>query len=92
MEQVNFSSLNQSHPTSYHNSIFQPITIYRAELNDTTLPGPRYMAFGPSVISVSINPLLLGILILIIALSGAVIYIIRRKKETEEKMLKDDEH
>jgi hypothetical protein len=33
-----------------------PVTIFRAELNETTLPGPRYMAFGPSVIGLAIDP------------------------------------
>jgi hypothetical protein len=48
------------------------------------------MAFGPSVISVSINPLVLGILFLIIALFGAIIFIIRHRKETEKEMPEDD--
>jgi hypothetical protein len=39
-----------------------PVTIFRAELNETTLPGPRYMAFGPSIIGLAIDPRLLTVL------------------------------
>ena len=63
----NFTQWNASRLVEYHQYI-QPVTLFRAELNETSLPGPRYMAFGPSVISLSIDPLLLVILITVVAL------------------------
>lgn len=38
-----------------------PVTIFRAELNNSTLPGPRYMGFGPSIIGISADPRLLAV-------------------------------
>jgi hypothetical protein len=38
-----------------------PVEVFRAELNQSTLPGPRYMGFGPSIIGLSINPRLLAL-------------------------------
>jgi len=37
-----------------------PVELFRAELDQAVLPGPRYMAFGPSVIAISIDPRLLA--------------------------------
>jgi len=71
-----------SHPVEYHKTL-QPITLFRFELNDTHLPGPRYMAFGPSVIGLSIDPLLLAILITGMTLSIGVWYMIRFKRYDE---------
>jgi hypothetical protein len=48
-----------------------PITLLHLELNQTSLPGERYMAFGPSVIDIAVPPALLVILG-IVAGGGAV--------------------
>lgn len=37
-----------------------PVELFHAELDQAALPGPRYMAFGPSVIALSIDPRLLA--------------------------------
>ena len=76
----NFTGWIASHPVEYHATL-QPVTLFRAELNETSLPGPRYMAFGPSVISLSIDPLLLAILITVVALSIGAWYVIRHKRD-----------
>jgi hypothetical protein len=73
---------NTSHPVGNLKTL-QPVTLFRAELNEIHLPGPRYMAFGPSVISLSIDPLLLAILITVVALSIGVWYVIRHKRDDE---------
>jgi len=41
-----------------------PVTVLHLELNETSLPGPRYMAFGPSMIDISVPPALFGLLLL----------------------------
>ncbi|HTY52749.1 MAG TPA: hypothetical protein VMB35_06100 [Methanomicrobiales archaeon] len=41
-----------------------PVTLLHLELNETSLPGPRYMAFGPSMIDISVPPALFGLLLL----------------------------
>lgn len=45
----------------------EPVTLFKIELDEEQLPGPRYMAFGPSVIQFSVNPLFLLAVIIIIA-------------------------
>ncbi len=37
-----------------------PVELFHTELDQAALPGPRYMAFGPSVIALSIDPRLLA--------------------------------
>jgi flagellar basal body-associated protein FliL len=78
----NFTGWNASHQVEYHATL-QPVTLFRAELNETSLPGPRYMAFGPSVISLSIDPIFLVILITLVVLSIVVWYVIRHKRDDE---------
>lgn len=56
-----------------------PVTILRVELNQSTLPGPRDMGYGPSVIDLSIAPQILAV-IFIIVLIGLVIWFIRKRK------------
>jgi hypothetical protein len=57
-----------------------PVTIYVAELNQSELPGPRYMAFGPSSIGFSIDPRLLAILFAAVFVSLTVWFVVLRKK------------
>lgn len=51
--EINTTALNPYHPTP------SPVTIFKAELHETSLPGPRYMAFGPSTIEFSADPMVL---------------------------------
>jgi hypothetical protein len=57
-----------------------PITLFRAELNQSELPGPRYMAFGPSVIGVSIDPRQLAIVFAAVFAGLTVWLVVLRKK------------
>lgn len=66
-----------------------PVTIFRAELNQSTLPGPRDMGFGPSVIDIAIDPRVLA-MIFGVVLIGLVIWFVcfrekGRKLEDHEK-------
>ena len=75
----NASFWNISHPIHYQENV-KPVTLFKAEWNETRLPGPRYMAFGPSVIAVTIDPLLLVIILATIALCGIAWYILRHRQ------------
>ena len=59
------------------------ITIYRFELNQTSLPGPRDMAYGPSVISLEVDLRLLAVLIAICAIFAGVWYLFPHYGEDE---------
>lgn len=65
-----------------------PVTIFRAEVTAETLPGPRYMAFGPSVISLSIDPRTVATIFAIV-LIGLVIWFVSFREhggdETEDE-------
>jgi len=56
--------------------------IFRAELNQSVLPGPRYMAFGPSVIGISVNLRLLAVVFagVFARLAARVILVMRRNR------------
>jgi hypothetical protein len=60
----NSSILNETIHTSFHETP-EPVTVFRIEVTETALPGPRYMAFGPSVIGISIDPVILSTLIVL---------------------------
>lgn len=75
----NASFWNISHPIQHQENL-KPVTLFRAEWNETSLPGPRYMAFGPSVIAVTIDPLLLVVILAIVALCGLAWYIFRHRQ------------
>jgi hypothetical protein len=61
-----------------------PITIFRAEVTAETLPGPRYMAFGPSVISLSIGPRLLAVCFAVVLVGLVVWFMVLRRRSREE--------
>jgi len=61
-----------------------PIDLFRAELDEETLPGPRYMAFGPSVIGISIDPRLLAVCFAI-ALIALVIWFVSIRNRDDKK-------
>ena len=78
----NSSLWGRSHPVEYQKTL-QPVTLFRAELNETHLPGSRYMAFGPSVIGLTLDPVSLVILITVAALSVGVWYVARHTRDDE---------
>jgi len=61
-----------------------PVDIFRTELNQSTLPGPRYMGFGPSTIGISIDPRLLAICFAIV-LIGLVIWFVSFHDQGDDK-------
>ncbi len=67
-----------------------PVTIFRAELNETTLPGPRYMAFGPSVIGIAIDPWLLAVLFAAVFAGFVAWYVGFRKRGGGENNYREE--
>jgi len=61
-----------------------PVDLFHARLDAETLPGPRYMGFGPSVIGISIDPRLLaaGFAVALITL---VIWFVSFRNRDDEK-------
>ena len=62
-----------------------PVTIFRAELNVTTLPGPRYMAFGPSLIGLAIDPRMIAVTFAVVLVGLVVWFIGFRKRDREDE-------
>lgn len=60
-----------------------PLDLFHAELDAETLPGPRYMAFGPSVIGISIDPRILAVGFAV-ALIALVIWFVSFRKRINE--------
>ena len=58
------SSLNETALASYQDTP-APVTIFQAGVQESSLPGPRYMAFGPSTIGISLHPMLFSLLIVL---------------------------
>ena len=50
----------------------------------TLLPGPGYMVYGPSVISIAVDPRLVTVFIAICAIIALVWYLLPRDGEEEE--------
>jgi hypothetical protein len=73
------ASIQQEHGTPP-----APVTIYRFELNQTSLPGPRYMAYGPSTIGLAFDPLIIALLIAISAIITGVWYLYPRDGKDEK--------
>jgi hypothetical protein len=73
------ASIQQEHGTTP-----APVTIYRFELNQTSLPGPRYMAYGPSTIALAFDPLIIAFLIAIGAIITGVWYLYPRNGKDEK--------
>ena len=68
-----------------------PITIIHAELNQSTLPGPRDMGFGPSIIDLSVAPHLLAVIFIIILIGLVLSFVWMRNHmvNPEEKAPKE---
>lgn len=63
---INTTSLEEYHKTP------EPVTVMHAEVSDSSLPGPRYMGFGPSSIGVSVSPVVLSALIVLVFLGAGL--------------------
>ena len=83
------------HGTSAPLSSFEKqeeITLFRFELNQTTFPGPRSMAFGPRSIQLTAGPATLIILGTGIFVGGGALYILyKRKKAGETESVRAEE-
>jgi hypothetical protein len=83
------------HGTSAPLSSFEKqeeITLFRFELNQTTFPGPRSMAFGPRSIQLTAGPATLIILGTSIFVGGGALCIIyKRKKAAETESVSTEE-
>jgi len=86
---MNYSLYNGTLPNASfqreHRTGPAPITIYRFEPDQTSLPGPRDMAYGPSVISLEVDLRLLAVLIAICAIFAGICYRFPRNGEDEEE-------
>ena len=57
---LNLTAINGSLPVS-PNPTLAPVTLLHLEMNQTSLPGERYMAFGPGVIELPASPVFLAL-------------------------------
>jgi hypothetical protein len=64
---INQSEINETALEKYLRSP-EPVTVLHAEVREKSLPGPRYMAFGPSVIDISMNPEIFCAFVVMVAL------------------------
>ena len=55
-----------------------PITVYLFELNHTSMPCPRDMAYGPGVIALTVDPLLPVLLVAVVAIVAGARYMFPR--------------
>jgi hypothetical protein len=62
----------------------EEITLFRFELNQTTFPGPRSMAFGPRSIQLTAGPATLIILGTGIFVGGGALYMLYKRKNAKE--------
>ena len=67
-----------------------PVTIYHFELEETSLPGPREMAYGPRLIALAMDPRLIAVLVAGCAIIAGAWYLLPRRKEDEEQELDED--
>jgi hypothetical protein len=74
---INGSRTNASQPVTIAPTL-EPITLLHLEWNETTPSGVRYMAFGPKVIEIAVDPLLLAILAGLGGAAAGAWYLFRR--------------
>jgi len=65
------------------------ITLFRFEMNQTTFPGPRSMAFGPRFIQLTTSPAPLIILGILVVAGGAVLFVMFRQRKA--KVMESDD-
>jgi hypothetical protein len=80
---INSSSINETALAPYH-ATPEPVIIFKTGVSDTSLPGPRYMAFGPSVIGISVSPVILSTLI-VLAFLGIAAWGIRNCSRRDDE-------
>ncbi|HUK92614.1 MAG TPA: hypothetical protein VLU98_01110 [Methanomicrobiales archaeon] len=84
---INISGINGALPNGTLPARFTPvptpITLVHLVLNQTSLPGERYMSFGPSVFDISIDPVLLTLLVGGIVVAAGARYVFRRDRRDD---------
>jgi hypothetical protein len=80
---LDLSELNATAREKFHKEP-EPVTLFSFGINKTALPGPRYMAFGPSVIGISISPVILSALIVLV-FAGIAAWCIRISGKTRDR-------
>jgi hypothetical protein len=84
---LNLTAINSSLPNGTLPATFTPaptpITLVHLVLNQTSLPGERYMAFGPSVFDISLSPILLVLLVGGIGVAGGAWYVFGRRRRDD---------
>jgi hypothetical protein len=84
---VNHSEINSSTLERFQKTP-EPVTVILAEVSKTALPGPRYMAFGPSTIGISVSPVILSALVVLVFIGIGVWSIwtdCRKRKEPDNE-------
>lgn len=76
------SLANMTVPPEYQSTPAR-VSVFSVEVTASSLPGPRDMAYGPSVIGFGMDPVFLAILIVIIAVTAAGLYLFTRKRDQE---------
>ena len=74
------SLANMTVPAEYQSTL-APVSVFKVEVTASALPGPRDMAYGPSVIGIAMDPISLAIVILIIAVIAVGLYLYSRKRD-----------
>ena len=84
---LNLTAINSSLPNGTLPATFTPaptpITLLHLVLNQTSLPGEWYMAFGPSVFDISISPILLVLFVGGIGVAGGAWYFFGRRRRDD---------
>ena len=77
------SLANMTVPAEYQSTL-APVSVFKVEVTASALPGPRDMAYGPSVIGIAMDPISLAIVILVIAAIVIGLYLYSRKRDSED--------
>lgn len=80
----NHTEINSTIPDKFP-AAPDPVTVIHVEVSETSLPGPRYMAFGPSVIDISTSPAIIGGIVVLVFIGIAAWCIRTCIPEDEDK-------
>jgi hypothetical protein len=74
------SLANMSVPPGYQ-STHAPLAVLKVEVTASSLPGPRDMAYGPSVIGLSLDPISIAAVIAVfVIIAGGYLYFRKQNK------------
>ncbi len=62
-----------------------PVRIFELEVGGPTMPGPRYMAFGPVPIGISVDPRILAVLFAAVVVALDAWSVSRRKRDDRKE-------